>query len=355
MCNKKTEMFERRNEMGFIPGYKKGLNLGGWISQCPVRKEYQDAFITEKDFETLREIGVDHIRLPYDYNLFETEDGEDLDYGWGYMDNAVAWARKYGINVLIDMHRAYGYRFQDYKTSFAFFEDAVIQERFFKLWDKVSARYGKEKNVAFGLLNEIVSKDVTESWNNIAKKAIKRIRANAPDAFIMVGGVCYNAVHTVKDIFIPDDPKVVYEFHFYEPFVFTHQGAPWDDKMDNGFRTVYPLSGPEYAKALGPDGHPDYKRGLNAMPAGARGREMLEPAIAEAAGIAKERGVLLYCGEYGVFHNAKDGDLIRWYKDMNAIFTKHEISRAAWNYKSMGFGVVDERRKSVFNELCGLL
>jgi endoglucanase len=54
---------------------------------------------------------------------------------------------------------------------------------------------------------------------------------------------------------------------------------------------------------------------------------------------AKELGLQLYCGEYGVITGAPEEDRIRWYNDMVTIFNKNNIASANWNYKSSSFGL----------------
>ena len=56
-------------------GYKKGVNLGGWLSQCVHTKEHYDTFIGKEDIVKIASWGVDHVRLPIDYNLVENEEG----------------------------------------------------------------------------------------------------------------------------------------------------------------------------------------------------------------------------------------------------------------------------------------
>lgn len=54
---------------------------------------------------------------------------------------------------------------------------------------------------------------------------------------------------------------------------------------------------------------------------------------------AKELGLQLYCGEYGVISGAPEEDRIRWYNDMISVFNKNGIASANWNYKSGSFGM----------------
>ena len=59
-------------EMGFY----KGINLGGWLSQCSYEEKHMDTFISDEDYAVIAGWGADHIRIPFDYNILENEDGE---------------------------------------------------------------------------------------------------------------------------------------------------------------------------------------------------------------------------------------------------------------------------------------
>ena len=58
-----------------INGFYKGINFGGWLSQCNYEKEHLDTFIIENDFKTIASWGADHVRVPFDYNILENSDG----------------------------------------------------------------------------------------------------------------------------------------------------------------------------------------------------------------------------------------------------------------------------------------
>jgi len=76
--------------------FKAGINLGGWISQYQVfSKEHFDTFITEKDIETIAEAGFDHVRLPFDYPIIESDDnvGEYKEDGLSYIDRCLEWCK----------------------------------------------------------------------------------------------------------------------------------------------------------------------------------------------------------------------------------------------------------------------
>ena len=84
--------------------------------------------------------------------------------------------------------------------------------------------------LCFELLNEVTEQSYSKAWNAIAKKCIERIRKIAPEIRILVGSYWNNHVAAVRDLDAPFDKNIVYNFHCYEPLIFTHQGAGWIPK-----------------------------------------------------------------------------------------------------------------------------
>ncbi len=98
----------------------------------------------------------------------------------------------------------------------------------------LAERYAKEPTIAgYDLLNEPVVENSIDEWKGLAERAIAAIREVDPNHAVFVERV--NSVggewaeNAERNFFRVGDPNVVYEFHFYKPFHFTHQGAPWVD------------------------------------------------------------------------------------------------------------------------------
>lgn len=328
-------------------GFEKGINLGGWISQCKeYTKEHYDSFICKKDLENIKNLGFDHVRLPVDYNVIMTDDGKFLEEGFSYIDRGVEWAEAYGLNVIVDLHKTCGYMFDTnaVPNPDAFFFDKGLQDIFIKIWEKIAARYASKSDmVAYELLNEIVNPALEKEWNEIATRAFKAVRALAPESWIVVGGVDYNSVSAVPGIKVPVDEKTVFTFHCYEPLVFTHQKAPWVVDMPADFEVSYPGSSIEYIReksrlipqarhgAIFAESMNNLKIDDNFF------TSLFEPALKTAEKI----GVPLYCGEYGVIDRAPAEDSERWFNDIHRALEKHGIGRALWSYKKMDFGLMD--------------
>lgn len=336
------------DEMKEWIGYQKGINLGGWLSQCVYQKEHYDTFIVEEDLKIIGNWGLDHVRLPIDYEVLETEDGKVIEEGYQYLDNCLQWCKKYQLNMIIDLHKTAGYSFDDIERN-TLFDNEDLKRRFINLWVNISKRYAKEeKHVAFELLNEVANQD-SQRWNQLIKEVIIEIRKYAPNHKIVVGGIQWNSVNTLHLLEEPYDENIVYTFHFYEPFLFTHQKAEWVAEIPREKSMLYPATLEtfrEASKAIGCFGSGLYNEGVTTM-----GKSYIESMFMQAIEIARKRNTYLYCGEYGVIYYADPNSSLSWYKDMNETFKKYNIGRAAWTYKGIHFGIRDEQYSSIIEEL----
>ncbi len=311
-------------------GIKKGVNLGGWLSQCDYSTERMDHFIEEPDIARIASWGVDHVRLPVDYNIFEEEDGTPKEDGLLRVEKAIGWCRKYGLKLVLDLHKTAGFSFDAGEAETGFFDSEAYQERFYKLWERLAARFGPLHDmVAFELLNEVTEKAFMPAWNRIASTCIGRIRAIAPETWLLVGGYGNNCPMAVPDLDLPEDSRLIYNFHCYDPLPFTHQGAYWVPWLDRNARVSFEESGATEAYF-----EADF-----------------EPAIKAA----EAKGVPLYCGEYGVIELADPEDILRWYATIHPVFERYGIARCAWSYKEMDFSLGDPRMDSIRDRLLPLL
>lgn len=345
--------------MKTFSGFQKGVNLGGWLSQFAVYDSVHfDTFITGEDIVRIADIGFDHVRVPVDYNVLEDEDGNFLEEGFRHLSDCREWCASQGLNMLIDLHECYGYSFDPLKKDMdrkRFFYDEALQARFLDLWREIAVRFRDyPEQVAFEPLNEVVLAEVSDAWNDLAGRYICLMRSIIPNCTLVIGGVCYNSVLSVPLLSLPVQEGIVYNFHCYEPMIFTHQGAYWVDGMPSGFRIGYPRTLKEYrdtAASLDADlGGAVEREGIREI-----GEGFFEDIFAPAIQKAEEDGVALYCGEYGVIDLAAEEDKLRWLKDIQSVLKKHGIGRALWNYKEKDFGMQDERFAGIREEFIRIL
>ncbi len=326
-------------------GYQKGINLGGWLSQCCHTKEHYETFITEEDIKKISTWDIDHVRVPIDYDLLEEKDGRYKESGFVYIDRVLEWTEKYHLNMILDLHKTAGFSFDEGEKEEGFFESKDYQERFYKLWEKLAVRYGALKDrLAFELLNEVTDKKYMQNWLGIYDTCIRRIRAIAPDIDILVGGYYNNSVVAVPDLALPQDEHIIYNFHCYEPLIFTHQGAYWVKGMPSDFRISIRSTYRELIEAA-KKYIPDQLGALGCFPEKDEpfGAEFFIEVFKDAVKVAEERNVRLYCGEHGVIDLADHEDEKQWYELIRTAFHQYHIGNAAWNYKEKDFDLSDGR------------
>lgn len=333
--------------MRYFTGFQKGINLGGWLSQY---SEYSEShfrqFITSDDILYIAALGFDHVRVPVDYSVLEDDQGNIREDGFRHLEDCRRWCSCSGLNMLIDLHECYGYSFDPLKKDMdrkEFFYSASLQNRFLSLWREIANRFRDYPDqVAFEPLNEVVLEEVAEAWNDLASNYIGIMRGIAPDSWLVIGGVCYNSVSTVPLLKLPHDKKIVYNFHCYEPLIFTHQGAYWINGMPSDFRISYPETIQKYREA-GTFLDRNLRSAVCSEGIREIGPEFFEDIFLPAIRKSEQDGTPLYCGEYGVIDLADGEDKIRWLKDIHSVFRKYEIGHSLWNYKEKDFGLRDER------------
>lgn len=337
-------------------GYKHGVNLGGWLSQSDYSPKHLETFITEEDIERIAAWGCDHVRLPFDYNILLGGDGAVRADAFKYLDRCVAWCEKSGLNIVLDLHKTLGFSFDKGEGETGFFEEERYQDVFAALWREIAAHYAdKADHVAFELLNEITDRKYATIWNGIAARTIREIRAKAPENFILIGGIFNNSIFGLTLLDEPCAENVVFNFHYYNPLVFTHQKAPWVDTMKPDCTVDYPDTKAVYAEKTRENLDEGLTRALEAFGGNRIDRSYMEWEMSAAVEVAEKRNVPIYCGEYGVIDRVPDERLLRWYTDVSATFDKLGIGRAAWTYRAKDFGIVDPCRERIADEIVKLL
>lgn len=344
--------------MRAFEGYRKGINLGGWLSQCVARDETHFAgFITEKDIEQIASWGLDHVRLPIDCDVLFSEPNGKLLPRIQRVDDCIAWCKKHGLKLVLDLHKTWGFIFDASANGDPdlFFKEEVLQNAFVAMWEELARRYGAFSDcVAFELLNEVTKEEYMDVWNRIVSRTVDAVRKIAPETWILIGGCWNNSARSVPFLNAPHDGRIVYNFHCYDPLVFTHQGAPWVHGMPLNFRMDYPCPKAEYKQAFAKLGlwepevvtDADYEN---------MSTEYFEELFSRAIEKAEQENVPLYCGEYGVIDRADLSATVRWIRDIHAVFDRHGIGRALWTYKVHNFGLSGEHYSEKRNEILSVL
>jgi endoglucanase len=338
---------------------RKGVNLGGWISQYHTfDQDHFDTFITESDIKQIAGWGLDHVRLPVDYPVLESDanPGVYRSAGFEILDRCLEWCRTHGLKLIFDLHRAPGYSFTNTLVTGTIednnlFTNLTMQGRFISLWEEITRRYlgQAEDELAFELLNEMVLPN-SDPWNALGQKTIDYIRTIDPNRLIIVGGNNYNAVGELQNIRLQPDENLLYTFHFYEPMLVTHQKASWVEGMPEYNTLVnYPGTAPGLAEFL--EANPIHKAKYGQFIDFHMDQDFLRDTLQPATDFITKTGGPLYCGEFGVIDQAPMQTRINWTRDFISLLQEYNIGYGYWSYKEMDFGLVDKNGMIINQEL----
>ncbi len=333
-------------------GYQHGVNLGGWLSQSDYTKQHLENFIREEDIERIASWGLDHVRLPFDYDVVLGEDGFVKTDAFRYLDRCAEWCERHGLNLILDLHKTPGFSFDKGEQENGFFEEERYQDIFVAMWCEIAKHYaGKADHVAFELLNEITDKKYAVLWNRIAARTIRELRRLAPDNPVLIGGIYNNSIFGLTLLDKPYDAHIVFNFHYYEPLVFTHQKAPWVEHMSPDCEVDYPDLKEVYRRKTAENIGTDQAEAFMDFEGTQIDVSYMEREMSAAVEVAEKLDVPVYCGEYGVIDRVPDDKLLRWYADVSATFNKFGIGRAAWTYREKDFGITDPCREKIIEQI----
>jgi endoglucanase len=310
---------------------RHGTNISHWLSQSERRGEERRAWFQRDDVQRLTELGLDHLRLPLDEEQLWDEDGRAHGDAFELLHGALGWCEEAGLRAIADLHIV---RTHHFNGAAPVFTDASARDSFLACWERLSAElegYG-ESFLAYELLNEPVADD-PEQWNDLAAAALAVVRAREAERTVVLGSNRWSGAGQFPFLRVPDDRRLVLTFHFYEPMVLTHYRAPWTPAGEYDGPVSYPgqLIPEELFDAAPADVRSHRSFDAAAMEA------LIEPALS----VARNAGLPLYCGEFGVFESVPDELRERWYDDLFGVFAKHGVGWASWDWKG-GFALMRE-------------
>ncbi len=319
-----------------------GVNLSHWFSQRPrvngtYARDPLHTYDRPEDFQLLARAGFRHVRFPVEFEMFldPAKPGElRADYLADF-DAALDEILGAGLAVIVDWHAREDTK-DRLKTDDALIDTSVA------LWSAMARHLASRdpQRVFLEIMNEPAGGMSAERWFSIQRRLFAAIRAAAPQHTIIVAGARWSGVDDLRQLQPFSDPNVVYNFHFYEPMVFTHQSAAW------------PKMGLEAVKGLRYPLVPENREAVLAQVGDGKGRQYVLGYQADRAWIAhrldeaaewgRRHGVPVTCNEFGVYRVAAPAaDRYAWLHDVRTELEARQIGWSMWDYAG-GFGVTHD-------------
>lgn len=311
-------------ETGKCP-FSKGMNLGDWFTHEDLKWVKEHAY-SEMELKNIRSLGTDVIRVPV---YFHPALGPAPEYTLNEeflaeLDKAVDLAKATDMWIIIDNHSKL------WNLSQAVGENNV-RAAVCKVWEQVAGRYaGKYGKIVYELQNEPGDTYYKTNWLSMQNDYLKAVRSKDTDSYVIVTPVHGEPLSELPEF---DDKRLIATFHFYSPFLFTHQGADWTNpKME-----IAPVAFP-YDAATMP-----------AMPASWKGNEEFEKYYSDYAELgnaaalralidkhiefSKSRNMPVFCGEFGVLDCQADvKSKAIWNRIVAGYLKNNGIAWTYWSY-----------------------
>lgn len=319
--------------------FSRGVNLTEWF-QAENASHLQFTKYTRQDFIHIKSLGCDVIRLPINMN-YMTLGTPDYKFDPAFLtllDSVMTWSESLKLYLVLDNHS-----FDPAVSS-----DGGVGPKLIKVWAQIAAHCkDRSKYLMYEIYNE--PHDIsTKDWGDIQQNVINAIRAEDTKHTIIVGGSNFNRYSELKNLPVFADTNLLYTFHFYDPFLFTHQGAKW-----TGMSSVSGVPFPYNAV------------NMNSLQTSLNNNAWLDSLINnyktdgtvakvkmlidEAVNFRKARNVKIFCGEWGVYiPNSDKADRVYWYGIVRKYLDEKGIPWTIWDYKG-GFGLMNANTAGVFD------
>ncbi|MGH1523941.1 glycoside hydrolase family 5 protein [Leifsonia sp. L25] len=289
--------------------------------------EYLDGFFADEDAVFLAEVGIDSVRIPFNYRHFEDDARPFVlkEEGFRRLDRVVSLLARHGIRSILDLHALPGRQNQhwhsDNPTHIAeFWNHPHFQDRVVNLWEALADRFKDRPEVAgYNPINE-PSDPSGEVLLPFYERLERAIRAIDRRHVLFLDGNKYSTDFSLFDLRSEPLPNAVYTAHDYAlPGITSASEYPG-------------VTRGEY-----------FDRGV------------VEQTFLRRTEYMRRTGTPIWIGEFGPVYPSRattEPWRLRLLRDQLEIYRDHGASWALWTYKDIGLqGLVSAAEDSAYLEL----
>ena len=327
--NKPTNTDDRAVAFKRAASLDNGISIS-WLEQTWTKDVLAANPLTEADFKLIKKLGFKSIRIPVAFGYFE-EQHIPIEKVFDAIDGVLKRCHAYGLKLVLDYH---GGKMDDGNYT----EET---NRVINTWATIARHYLRENadDLLYELYNEPPRID-PQHWKDAAYNMVAALRRIDARRTIIIGASNYNSIYELNRFVRLADDNIIYTFHFYEPFLFTHQGADWigDQVATTGIPFPYnvdnfPQLNPQSKNTAGESNYNKYHLDGN------------EQSVMDKLTMIKQWSnkydVPILCGEYGVYNKYVDADSrCRYIRAVRVALKKLEIPGMLWDYNT-NFSIFD--------------
>ncbi|GAB2492803.1 glycoside hydrolase family 5 protein [Algoriphagus taiwanensis] len=203
-------------------------------------------------------------------------------------------------------------------------------------WERVLQIFpANQGNFYFELANE--PELSPDTWYKEVNRLVPRLQQIRKDIPFILGATNFNSLFELSRMQPWSLEGVIYTFHYYEPYLFTHQGTAWTGPQNSTLDIPFPFNPSLMPKidsrAKGTPGevnYRDYEKTGNSI--------AIEDKIGQISSWARRNGVQLWCTEFGVTQNADEISRKNYLEEVQKVLIQHQIPGFVWEWEG-NFGI----------------
>jgi endoglucanase len=356
-------------------GFRHGMGISHVMAWAPLEAAPSKSFVFPpfaysdaafaSELRVLRRVGFDFVRFAVDPGPFLQWQDSRRDYLDRMLINRVQQILACDLSVIVDFHPSDMH--PDYLgEKIAAGRDAPLFKGYLRLLTRTAALLNdlQSPRVALELMNEPPPR--AHAWRPMLDAAYASVRKGAPRLLLVLdGGEQGNLEGTTALDGFDGDPNILFSFHYYRPWQFTHQGLagmaaeyltdvpypararPIQDSLEATAATIA-LANLASSQKLQAD--TAARNALESYRASSFDRSAIKEDFDKMARWARGHSVPMHrviLGEFGAMDNEQRGlatrqaERLRWFSDVREEAEARGFAWAAWVHSgSIGFSLV---------------
>jgi hypothetical protein len=319
------------------------------------------------ELDELHRVGFDFVRFAVDPGPFLQWQDSRRDYLDRMLIDRVRQILDRDLSVIVDFHPSDMH--PDYLgEKIAAGPDAPLFQDYLRLLARTAASLDalKSRRVAVEIMNEPPPR--ARGWQPMLDAAYRAVRQTAPTLLLVLdGGEDGNLEGTTQLDGFRGDPNILFSFHYYRPWQFTHQGlagmagqyltdVPYPARARPIEQTIAAtaatIARANLTQSQKQQAETAAHKVLETYRASSFDRPVIRDDFDKMARWARDHSVPMsrvILGEFGAMNNAQRGlatrqaERLRWLADVREEAEAHGFAWAAWVHSgSLGFSLVKQ-------------